>query len=104
MNMPKDNHQLLSALFSIINQWSSFFKRKDLFHRVQELALAFLLCLGKKTITNTAIFLKRSSAIPTGDYKFFSERTWSADDLFHPILTESMKYIFQDYIAVGVDD
>jgi hypothetical protein len=95
---------LLEALFFIFDQWSSSFKRKDVFHRSLELAVASLLCLGRKTVTSMAIFLKRSSTIPTGDYKFFSERKWESNELFYPILAEAVKYIPDDYITIGVDD
>lgn len=99
-----DTPQLVTVLFHIFSLWSPFFKRKDVFHRTLELATASLLCLGRKTIASMAIFLKRSSTVPVGDYKFFSVRKWVPDDLFRPILTESVKYISNDYITVGVDD
>jgi hypothetical protein len=98
--MPK----LVEALFSIFKQWQTSFKRKDVFHRSLELATASLLCLGRKTIASMAIFLKRTSVIPVADYKFFSERIWNSNDLFRPILAESLKYIPDKYIVVGVDD
>jgi hypothetical protein len=95
---------LIEVLFCIFNQWSSSFKRKDVFHRALELAVASLLCYGRKTITSMAIFLKRSSSIPVGDYKFFSERKWETNNLFRPILALAVQYIPDDYITIGVDD
>ncbi len=64
--------QLAEALFSIFNQWKTSFKRKDIFQRALELAVASLLCLGKKTITSMAIFLKRSSTIVFGNLKLLN--------------------------------
>jgi hypothetical protein len=103
-NASRDMPQLFIVLFFFFNQWNSAFRRKDVFHRALELAIASLLCLGRKTVTSMAIFLKRSSVVPVGDYKFFSDRKWVADDLFRPILAESVKHIPDDYITIGVDD
>lgn len=103
-NISRDTPQLVKELFNIFYQWDSSFKRKDVFHRGLELAVASLLCLGRKTIASMAIFLKRSSTVPVGDYKFFSERIWNSDDLFRPILVESIKHIPDEYITIGVDD
>lgn len=100
----RDKPRLVEALFSIFNQWDSCFKRCDVFHRAIELATASLLCLGRKTIASMAICLKRSSTIPIGDYKFFSDRIWEPDELFDTILKESLKFTSGDYITVGVDD
>lgn len=102
VNTPKNT--LVEVLFCIFNQWSSSFSRKDVFHRALELAVASLLCFGRKTITSMAIFLKRTSSIPVGDYKFFSERKWESNDLFRPILGLAVQYIPDDYITIGVDD
>ena len=103
-NTPITQPLLITSLFSILNQWHPFFKRKDVFHRALEQAIASLLCLGRKTIANMAIFLQRSSTIPVADYKFYSERKWEPDDLFRSILSESVKYVPVNYITVGVDD
>lgn len=109
MNKPedsisKDTPKLIGTLFLIFMQWEACFNRKDVFHRALELSIASLLCLGRKTIASMAIFLKRSSTVPVADYKFFSERSWEPEDLFRPILMESLKHIPDDYITIGVDD
>src|SRR5215813_2044576 len=96
--------QLIETLFLIFNQWHSFFKRGDVYHRALELAIASLFCMGRKTIASMAICLKRSSTVPIADYKFFSARIWASNDLFHPILAESVKFISDNYITIGVDD
>jgi len=100
----KDEPKLITALFSIFKQWEPYFSRKDVFHRALELSVASLLCLGRKTIASMAIFLKRSYKVPVADYKFFAERIWEPEDLFRPILSESVKYIPDHYITIGVDD
>jgi hypothetical protein len=96
--------KLIPELFFLLHQWQSAFKRKDVFHRAMEQAVASLLCLGRKTIASMAIYLKRSSTIPVADYKFYSERKWETDDLFRSILAEAVKYVPGDYITIGVDD
>lgn len=95
---------LIASLFSLLQNWQPFFKRKDVFHRALEQAIASLLCLGRKTVASMAIFLKRSHTIPVADYKFYSERNWEPDNLFYSILGESVKYVPGNYITVGVDD
>ena len=96
--------ELLRALFLILDMWRPAFCKEAAFRRAKSLAIACLCGYGRKTITSMAIFLGRPKAIPIADYKFYSEGTWNAEDLFNPILLAGSQYCHEDYITVAADD
>lgn len=95
---------LLRTLFCIFEMWRPAFCKTAAFNRAKALALACLCGHGRKTIASMAIYLGRSKKIPIADYKFYSKRTWDAQDLFNPIFLEATKHCHDKYICVAADD
>jgi hypothetical protein len=95
---------LLKALFLILNMWRPAFCKQEAFIRSKELAIACLCACGRKTITSMAVFLGRSDKVPVADYKFYSERKWNVQELFHPILLLLLPYIKDECLCLAVDD
>jgi hypothetical protein len=95
---------LIRALFLIFNLWRPAFCKEVAFCRAKSHAIASLCGCGRKTITSMAIFLGRSNKVPIADYKFYSEGTWDAEDLFNPLLLTGAQYCPGDYITVAADD
>lgn len=94
----------LKTFLFILDFWRPAFCKKAAHDRAKSLAMACLCSFGRKTITNMAIFLSRSKKIPIADYKFYSEGTWDAKDLFNPIFLEATKHCQGKYICVAADD
>jgi hypothetical protein len=95
---------LLKALFFILHMWRPAFCKEEAFIRSKELAIACLCACGRKTITSMAIFLGRGDKVPIADYKFYSERKWNIQQLFHPILLAMIPYIKDGCLRIAVDD
>jgi DDE superfamily endonuclease len=95
---------LLKALFFILDMWRPAFCKEEAFIRSKELAIACLCACGRKTITSMAIFLGRGDKVPIADYKFYSERKWNVQQLFHPILLAMIPYIKDGCLRIAVDD
>lgn len=95
---------LLEAILTIVQIWRPAFCKQVAFNRAKELMFGCLCGIGRKTITNMAIFLGRSHKIPVSDYKFYSESKWNVEDLFNPILKLASEYCLGEYISMAVDD
>lgn len=95
---------LLTTLISLLNLWRPAFCKEQAFGRAKEHAIAGLCALGRKTITNFAIFLGRDQTSIVADYKLYSEYKWHPNDLFNPLLEQGLKYSIGKYITVASDD
>jgi len=96
---------LLEAFIFILQLWRPAFSSIRSFQSAQEYACAIVGAFGlKKTLTNISISTGNLDKKPSAIYKFFSLLKWSPDDLFNPILKESLQYFNKGYIVIGVDD
>jgi hypothetical protein len=97
---------LLKGLMSVLELWRPAFCKEEAFKRSKEHAIASLCAFGRHTITNFAILLGRDQAIPTADYKLYTNCKWNVEDLFNPILKLSLNYSKPDsnYIVFAADD
>lgn len=96
---------LLKEVLSIVDLWRDAFCKNEAFTHAREHAIAGLCALGRHTITNYAILLGRIHTVPTADYKFYTASKWEVNDLFDPILKQTLEY-FKDsnYITLAADD
>lgn len=96
---------LLKEVLSIVDLWRDAFCKNEAFTHAREHAIAGLCALGRHTITNYAILLGRIHTVPTADYKFYTASKWEVNDLFDPILKQTLEY-FKDsnYITFAADD
>jgi len=96
---------LLESFIHLLNIWKTTFCSQRSFHYARALACAVLTCIGhKKTLTNVWMVFRNPDQKPSSIYKFFSRMKWKIDDLFDPILNQSIPHFDSDYIIVGVDD
>jgi hypothetical protein len=96
---------LLKSLMSILSLWRPAFCKEEAFKRSKEHAIASLCAFGRHTITNFALLFGRDKAVPTADYKLYSNCKWKVEDLFNPILELSLPYFADSkYIVLAADD
>jgi hypothetical protein len=96
---------LLKEMMSIVALWRDAFCKEEAYMHAREHAIAGLCAFGRHTITNYAILFGRTHAVPTADYKFYTSSKWEVNDLFNPILKQTLGY-FKDsnYITLAADD
>jgi hypothetical protein len=96
---------LLEAFIFILQLWRPAFSSISSFNSAREYACAIIGAFGlKKTLSNVSISSGKLDEKPSAIYKFFSLLKWSPDDLFNPIIQNSLPYFKKGYIAIGVDD
>lgn len=96
---------LLEAFIFLLQLWRPVFSSKRSFNSARKYACAIIGAFGlRKTLSNVSISTGKLDEKPSAIYKFFSLLKWRPDELFNPILQNSLPYFKKGYIAVGVDD
>jgi hypothetical protein len=80
------------------------FCKEETFHRAKDHAVASVCSIGRHTITNLIIWLGRDQADHTADYRLYNEYKWNVEDLFTPLVNQSLQFFDNEYIVVGADD
>lgn len=95
---------LLKNFLSLISLWRPAFCKQDTFNRAKDHAVASICSLGRHTITNIIVWLGRDQFDHTADYRLYNECKWNVEDLFNPLLKQTLPFFPEDYIVVGADD
>ncbi len=97
--------KLLPSFLEIVTHWQKSFVDHRTYKRAVGFALAFLVCLGRRTISRAICAQQRQFQAWSPDYKFFSESRWVPASLFdgvlddaHPLMSE------QQPLVVAMDD
>jgi hypothetical protein len=98
--------RLLNAFDDLFSNCRPHFKQERTFQRARALAYASLLTYGRHTITRLICSKNAQHQDWSADYRLFSMRQWSADDLFFEILTECDRHSHwpQNAVVVALDD
>jgi hypothetical protein len=95
---------LLINFLIILSFWKEAFYRNKTFNRAMKHAIASLCALGRRTISNAIIFSGDQQKDWSANYKLFSRSKWAPQQLFEPIVRQSL-FLFKDqYVIAAVDD
>src|ERR1044071_1912256 len=96
---------LLKIFLSFISSWWQIaFGSKRTAARAQEHALGVLGGHAPHTITSIIEFKGTESQDWSTDYKLYSRAKWSTEDVFNPILKETLAYFTCAYIYASLVD
>jgi len=97
--------RLLPGLMEMLIDWEGSFGDHRTHKRAMGFALAFLVCLGRRTISRAICAQQRQFRAWSPDYKFFSESPWKASSLFDRVLDEAHPLMWEKQpLAVALDD
>jgi hypothetical protein len=97
--------KLLPCLLNLLAGWKGNFADHRSHHRAIGFALAFLVCLGRRTISRAICAQQRQYRAWSPDYKFFSESPWKAAALFDGVLDEAYPLMWEEQpLVVAMDD
>jgi len=92
-------------MLEILSRWEDGFADRRTCRRATAFALAFLLCLGRRTISRAICAQQRQFRAWSPDYKFFSESPWQPESLFDKVLDEAYPLMSQGQpLVVAMDD
>ena len=96
--------ELSTALFELIDFLRPMFSQERIFERVQRLMITGMLTMGNHFITRMIATAGLDQRDWTSDYRVFSISPWKDEDLFQPIIQQSLEYVPGNYVSVAMDD
>jgi hypothetical protein len=97
---------MVEAFESLFTTLRPHFYRVETFNRARELAYGHIITYGRRNISRIICSKNQHHQDWSGDYKFFSQRKWNADELFYEILKEcdSHSHWYQNAVVVAMDE
>lgn len=95
---------LSEAVFNMMNEWNDVFVQGRTMMRAIRLALCLLLNPSRNTITQSLVFGGLDDRDWSSDYKLLSRSKWNDEELFKPVIEETISYFDDGYICLAVDD
>jgi hypothetical protein len=95
---------LKKFLYSIQYWWQTVFGNKRTASRAEEHALGALCGESPHTITSIIEFKGSESQDWSADYKLYSRAKWQIQDLFDPIMKQTLAYFTGPYVNASIDD
>lgn len=95
---------IANAFLNLCGQWSTVFPQARTTRRAKGLALASMLCAGRKWVTRMLCVKQAEFLDWSADYKLFSRSRWRARDLFDTPIAESLRYFGDGPIRLGGDE
>ncbi len=98
--------KLVQAFDELFSTWRPHFAQARTFERARGLAFSSLVTLGRHTVTRLICSKNEQDQDWSADYRFYSEREWSADPLFFEILKAADTHARwpQRDVLVALDD
>ncbi len=97
--------KLLPQLLRQLQQWRPCFADYRTHQRAVRFALAFLVCLGRRTISRAICAQQRQFQSWAADYKLFSRSRWQPRALFDVVLKLALPLMANDQpLVIGLDD
>ena len=98
--------KLIDAFDNLVQNLRPHFNNIATYRRARALAYSYLVTLGRHTLTRLICSKNEHHNDWSADYKFFSLRSWNADDLFFEILKECdiHSHWTDNAILVALDD
>ena len=96
---------MLNVFLSLILRWSNYFPQKRSFLRAVSLTFGLYTALGRKTISRTISTRGLDQQDWSGDYKLFNRSKWDCEELFTPMIEESLRLLKEEaLIPIAYDD
>lgn len=97
---------LMVSLRSVLAEWEGVFTQRRVYEMARDLALGFVLNVGRGTLTGVLCALGWAQKDWTRNYRLFSRRPYDSAALFVPVMRRCLE---QDrrmarFVAVAVDD
>ncbi len=97
--------QLLPCYLGVVSQWRKAFRDHRSHKRALRFALAFLVCLGRRTISRAICAQGRQFQAWASDYRLFSHNRWDPASLFDAVVQEAYPLMSdQQPLVVALDD
>ena len=95
----------LQCYLDHLEKWKDVFLQARTFLVAIRLSLSCLCTPNRGTISQAISFSGRDQVDWSSDYKFFSRSKWKADELFIPIIEETLSYFSdKNYITIAFDE
>jgi len=88
----------------IILSWQEAFGQKRTALHGLKLAIGLLCTLGRRTISRSIFFFGQQHKDWSADYCLFSRAKWDPEQLFQPILEQSLPFCKTSYLSIAFDD
>jgi hypothetical protein len=97
---------LLEAFDELFSKFRPCFKRPETYERAYALAYSHLITFGKHMVTRMICSKNEQQKDWSADYKFFSTRSWEAEELAFAVLKEceGQSQWYQDAILTAMDE
>lgn len=97
--------KLLPSFFHVVLQWRRAFRDHRSHKRALGFALAFLVCLGRRTISRAIWAQGRQFKAWASDYRLFSHNPWDPRALFDAVIDEAHPLMWNKQpLVVALDD
>lgn len=94
---------MIGIIIAIMLGWEKVFKQKRVLGRAMRQALSMVSVLGRRTIARS-YQAREERGDWSSEYKLHSRSKWEGEELFEPILRESLGEIEGTIIGMGCDD
>jgi hypothetical protein len=95
---------LTHSFLDFCSEWEPVFSQQRTAGRATSLALAGMLCAGRKWLTRLRCVQCAEQSDWSADYKLFSRAEWEAQDLFDPAIRESIRYFEDGPVRIAGDE
>ena len=96
---------LMIAFEEILRDWRPCFRQERVYARARDLAMGFVLNVGRNTITGSLCALGRQFEDWTAYYRVFSSARYDPGELFGPLLHRCGGYLSEvEFFPVALDD
>jgi hypothetical protein len=96
--------KLLEVFLSIVLQWEIVFPQERTFKRAVRQSLGTLVCLGRRTLTRIIWTNGGQNQDWSSEYLLYSRCIWNPQELFTPVVKQSLPYCKGRYVGIAVDD
>jgi hypothetical protein len=96
--------KLIEAFLSIVIQWKVVFPQERSYTRAVRQSLGTLVCLGRRTLTRIIWTNGGQDKSWSSEYFLYSRCEWNAQELFTPVVKQSLPYCKGEYVGIAVDD
>jgi hypothetical protein len=95
---------ILTHLLTLLAEWRPVFRQARTHRLAVQMACAVLCMLGRNTVSQRIVLLRRLHEDWTKFYRLFRKRAWQTAELFGVLLTHVLPYCPGPYLVVAGDD
>jgi hypothetical protein len=94
---------LLETMIAIMQGWKEVFSQRRTAYRAMKQAISSICVIGRRTIARSYL-VQGGIRDWSSEYKLYSRSQWEEQNLFEPILKESLKMCRGKLLPLGTDD